>query len=344
MTMRRRRLEDGLPGGLVCVGRSARLTLAGMTLALGMTAPCGAQDTGDVSFAASITANVARIRAGDRTGFGFIVGLGPRQLLVATALHAVDGPGGDTPEICFPHREITCATGSIVYVADAIGNLPALDLAILSVAYPEGLAWRPDVDGERAQAGTGVRSIGRGADWFVPDQPGSVSGADTESRMVRYTGLSTAEGVSGAPIVAGQGIVAMHVQSLGEIDGAQGIGIAAIRERLEEQVRVPWILVPRADCSAQEVHRRALSGRTITLRFDAGLPRVAMEAAARLGCLGAGVALEPVWEAADWPGAGITYRTGHVRLMRTLQTVLASFGRLEGRLGEPGGDIEVRIR
>lgn len=306
--------------------------------------PAAAQGTDETPFATTIIANVARIRAGDRTGFGFIVGLGERQLVLATAFHTLEGPGGDEPTICFPHHGETCATGSIYYVADAIGVLPRLDLAFLTVPYPEGLAWRPDAMAKLVEIGTDIRSVGRGRDWYVPAQPGRVSDSDRATRLVHYTGLSVAEGVSGAPIVSENGIIAMHVQSLGGEDGAQGIELAAIRERLVTQARGQWILVPRADCQQLALHRSALSGRAITVHFDAGSPDAAMQATARLHCLGASVTLSPVWDASEWPGERITYSSGDVRLMRSLQSALAAFGRLQASLGEPVGDAELWIR
>ncbi len=301
------------------------------------------QPSGPAISAAAITANVARIRAGNRSGFGFIVGLDTRRLIVATALHTIDGPGGDAPELCFPHAGETCAAGRVLYVADAIGTMPSLDLAFLSVPYPPGLAWRPDVEASRSGIGAAVRSIGRGAEWFVPDAPGRITHRDPE--WVRYAGLSLSQGVSGAPIVADDGIVAMHVQSFGETDGARGIALAAIRRRLDHHAAGRWALVPPADCAGDAVHRGTLTGRAITVRFAGSAPGAALGAAARLTCLGARVLLDPVWDEAAWPGAGITYRSGDVRLMRTIQSVLAPFGRLGARLGAPGsGDAEVRVR
>jgi len=189
-----------------------------------------------------------------------------------------------------------------------------------------------------------VRSIGRGEEWYIPDRPGRVAGIDRAQRLVRYTGLEVAEGVSGAPIVSERGIIAMHVESLGENEGARGIELAAIRERLEGQVRGQWALVPRADCEALAMHRAVLAQRAITLHFDATAPASALQATARLHCLGARVILVPDGDAQRDAASGITYRSGDVRLMRTLQTVLASFGRLDGRIGQPAGDAEVRIR
>jgi hypothetical protein len=315
------------------------ITLAMITA----TVTADSQGRGGRSYVEALVPNVAHVRAGDRTGFGFIVGLGDGQLVIATALHTLEGEGGDAPTICFPHRGETCSSGSILYIADAIGGLPALDLVFLTVPYPHGLSWRPDVMAESARLGVTVWSVGRGREWFVPEEPGTVTGMDRPKQLVMYKGLSVAEGVSGAPIVSDEGIVSMHVQSLGD-DGAQGIELSAIRERLVDHARGRWILVPRADCQQFSMHRAALGGSAITLHFDADVFDAAMQATARLHCLGMRVTLRPVWDRGEWPGDRIIYRSGDVRLMRSLQSVLASFGRLDAVLGQPAGAGEVWIR
>lgn len=52
----------------------------------------------------------------------------------------------------------------------------------------------------------------------------------------------------------------------------------------------------------------------------------------------------PLWEASGWPGERVVYRSGDVRFVRSLQSVLASFGRLNTMLGQPDGDAELWIR
>lgn len=305
-------------------------------------APGGATAQDGGALASSLTSNVARIEAGDRTGFGFVVGLHGRDLVLATARHTLDGPGGDAPRVCFALRSESCVRGAIFHIADAIGTLPALDLAFLTVPYPEGLAWQPDADGGEARKGEAVWSIGRANEWYIPERGGRVTGIDPSTRLVSYAGLEVAEGVSGAPIVTGRGIVALHVESTG--DESRGISLAAVRERLEAQARVPWLLVPRADCTSLAVHRTTLADRPVALHFDPAAPAAALQAAARLSCLGADVRLVPVWQAARWEGNGITYRTNDVRLMRTVQVVLAPLGRLDATLGQPVGGIDLWIR
>jgi hypothetical protein len=303
-----------------------------------------AQAPGPARFAESVVANVVRIQAGDRAGFGFIVGLERERLIIATALHTLKGAGDAAPLVCLAPRGDSCAEGSLLYIADAVGNLPALDLAFLTVPYPDDLAWRPDAMAASAPAGTPVRSIGRGRTWYVPETAGRVEGEDAETRLVRYTALTLAQGVSGAPIVSEDGIIAMHVQSQGDDQGAQGIAIDAIRERLTTQARGRWVLLPRAECEASAVHRGAIAGRTIVLHFSGADPDQGLRATSLLHCLGATVLLRPVWDSGDWPGGRVVYGSGAVRLVRALQSALASVGRLDTVLGAPRGDAELWIR
>jgi hypothetical protein len=62
---------------------------------------------------------------------------------------------------------------------------------------------------------------------------------------------------------------------------------------------------------------------------NANAPEAAILATARLHCLGSRVTLRPVWESSAWPGESIHYRSGDLRIGRTAQIVLASFGRIE---------------
>ncbi len=278
--------------------------------------------------------NTVRVEAGGRTGFGFIVGLQGANVLIATAWHTLDGVDGD-PSICFAHRPTDCARGQIVHVADAIGALPALDLAIVSAAYPAGLAWRPDAQATK-QRGEDVWFIGRSREWYLPDHPGRITSDVFERRLLEYRGLDVAEGVSGAPIVTRSGIVAMHVESEGET--ARGIAIDAIRERVVEHVRAHWALVPRPQCDERRAQRAALEGRDVAVFFDPARPAAALDAAALLLCVGARVMLQP---AAEWTGVGITYPRGELLSARAIQSTLAPLGRLDTALGST---FEVRVR
>ena len=293
---------------------------------------------------ASLKGNVARIDAGASTGFGFIVGMTDRALLIATAWHTLRDLTTDTVTVCFAHRGETCGAGTVIYVADAIGSQPALDLAIVRTPYPEGLVWRPDAFGTRPGIGDQVRFIGRSRDWYIPNDAGRAGPVDAAKQLVAYTGLEVAEGVSGAPIVSGNGIVAMHVESDGGHGEARGVDVQAIRRRIVDGLRAPWVLVPLAPCAEQGAHARALSGRDIAVHFDARQPDAGLNAIARLNCLGARALPRPVWSGEAWPGNGIVYASGELRAARTVQSVLATLGRLDTRLGNAEGGVEIWVR
>lgn len=292
----------------------------------------------------SLKGNVARIDAGANTGFGFIVGVADGALLLATAWHTLENASGDTITVCFPHGVEPCGPGTVVYVADAIGSQPALDLAIVRTRYREGLVWRPDAFGSRAQAGDHVWFIGRSGDWYIPNEKGRVTSFDATKQLLSYLGLDVAEGVSGAPIISPTGIVAMHVESVGGDGEARGVDLRAIHQRVAEGLRAQWVLVPRAQCASQSPHARVLSGRDIVVHFDGRQPEAALSAIAWLNCLGARASPRPVWAAQSWPGNGIIYASGELRLARTLQSLLASFGRIDTRLGSAEGGLELWIR
>ena len=296
---------------------------------------------GDLS---SFKDNVARIDAGANTGFGFIVGIADSALLVATAWHTLENAATDAITVCFPHRGVQCAPGTVVYVADAIGSQPALDLAIVRTRYSDGLAWRPDALGSRAQVGDEVWFIGRSGDWYIPNEPGRVMSLDAAKQLVSYTGLGVAEGVSGAPIITAAGILAMHVESVGGNGEARGVDVRAIQHRVVEGLRARWVLVPRVQCAAHSAHGRVIAGRHIVVHFDGRQPEAGLSAMAWLNCLGARAMPRPTWAADDWPGNTITYASGELRLARTVQSLLTSLGRMETRLGKAEGDLEIWIR
>ncbi len=293
---------------------------------------------------ASFKSNVARIDAGANTGFGFIVGLADRHLLVATAWHTLRDLSTDTVTVCFAHRGESCALGTIVYVADAIGSQPALDLAIVRTSYPEGLAWRPDALAARPRVGEPVWFIGRSREWYIPNEAGHASAFDAAKQLVSYKGLEVAEGVSGAPIVSATGVVAMHVESVGGDGEARGVDVHAIRQRVLEGLRAQWALVPSAQCAEQSAHARALSGRDVIVHFDSRQPDAGLDAIAKLNCLGARTLPRPVWGGETWPGNAITYASGELRAARTVQSVLTPLGRLDTRLGNAQGGLEIWVR
>lgn len=322
---------------------AASLAAALLGPAVGRAPPGGAPDA---AFVESLKGNVVRVVARQGTGFGFIVGIDERALLIATAEHTLAG-GETAPAICFHGRPEPCPTGAVAWVDDAVAGEPDLDLALIVVAYPDGLAWRPDAMAAAPAAGEPAWLIGRDAEWFVPDVPGRVLARD-DSGTLRYTGLPVAAGTSGAPIVTTAGIVAMHASSEGGDGPARGVALADIRDRVRqrarERLRARWVLVPRQECAAQAAHRPVLAGRSIAVHFDWARPDAALAAMSTLHCLGARTVPRPVWDAAARAGDGVTYRSGDLRLARALQTVLAPAGRLDAHLGEPAGDAEVWIR
>lgn len=289
--------------------------------------------------------NTVRVEAGGQLGFGFIVGLRGSELLIATAWHTLNGPAGAQPDVCFVHRPDECVTGSVAYIADAVGAEPALDLAIVAAEPPPGLRWRPDVAARSARPGALVRFIGRSREWYVPAEPGVLGEAVPARRLLRYSGLPVARGVSGAPILSDDGIVAMHVESEGEGEPGLGVELAAIRERVQDHLRASWILRPRSSCEGvAEPQRRTLEARRIAVFVDPSRPDAALSAISRLRCGGAEVM--PVIQArGGWPGDRVTYGPGELALVRAIQAVLAPVGRLETRLDQTErGDAEVWIR
>ncbi len=292
----------------------------------------------------SLKGNVARIDAGPRTGFGFIVGLADHDLLIATAWHTLQDLTSDTVTVCFPQRGELCGPGVIAYVADAIGSQPAIDLAIVRTPYPAGLVWRPDALGGKPRTGDAVWFIGRSREWYIPRDPGRVTAFDAAKQLLSYTGLEVAEGVSGAPIVSPNGIVAMHVESVGAGGEARGVDIQAIRQRVVEGLRARWLLVSRAQCDKESPHGLVLSGRDIVVHLDGAQPEAGLHALAQLNCLGASAWPRPLGSAERWPGNRITYASGELRLARTVQSLLASLARMETRLGTAEGGLEIWVR
>ena len=317
------------------VGPPVALVLAAVVAAQGH-----AQPPNDV---VAFKSNVARIEAGANRGFGFIVGLGLSELFIATAWHTLRDSDVDSVGVCFPQPSEICRHGTIAYIADPIGSLPGLDLAILRVPYPAGLFWRPDALAERPQAGQPVWFIGRSGDWYIPNDPGRTTGFDGHKRLLSYASLQVAEGVSGAPILTRRGIVAMHVESVGDGGEARGVDVEAIRERVVGGLRASWALVQSAQCDDQEVQRSVLDGREIAVHFDGKRPTTGLNAVARLNCLGARAFPRPEWDA-PWPGNGVRYGSGDLRAARAVQSVFADGGRLDTRLDPNTAGVAVWIR
>lgn len=290
----------------------------------------------------SVRSNVVRVEAGSMAGFGFIVGLGERTVLIATAEHTVQDENA-VPRICFLERPAPCPEGTLVYRDDprAPGD-PDLDLALIETPYPVRLPWRPDVLGVAPSAGEPAWFIGRNEGWFLPATPGRILSSDAATGDLAYTGMLVAAGVSGAPILVSDGIVGMHLESSGANGDSRGILLGAIRNRVEERLGRQWVLVPRATCP-HDVTQRILANRWVTVRFPWHRAAAALDAMARLRCAGALPLPSPLWEA---PGGEreIIYRNGDLRSARVLQTLLSPLGRIETRLGVPEGELELILQ
>lgn len=326
------------------------MTTAAPRLAVALAWLCApsataAQDSGPVSPEAhlsSLVHNVVRVQA-ERAGFGFLVGLRGDELLIATARHTLGDTWDARPTVCFPPRGEVCRDATVAYWADPIGNQPALDLVILAVPDPGELAWRPDVEGAAAE-GDPVWVIGRSGQWWISPEPGTVTARDPDRRHLLYRDLDVAPGVSGAPVIGRDGVVAMHLQEARSEGEARGLDIAAIRERVTERVEGRWILVPPATCEDVPAPVATLAGRGVLVGLDPRAPDAALRAMARLHCIGSRALPRPVPDPAGWPGSAIVYRSGDLRAARALQLLLAPHGRIETRLGDGEGDLEVWLR
>jgi hypothetical protein len=303
------------------------------------TPPLHAQGAPPMPIAHAVPGTVA-IRAGAQQGFGFIAGLRRDTVFIATALHVVGALDGDT-QVCFAPDASRCARGALAYIADAIGALPALDLAFVAVALPPGVAWRPDVMAPAVRAGDAVRTIGRAGEWYVPPRAGTVVAIDATRGTLEYNGLDVTTGVSGAPVVSSAGIVGMHTQGLGGAR-AGGIPLTAIRARLERFAPAAWALREPASC-VDVPEGETLRDAPVIVRFLPTGQGAALDAATRLGCIGAAVELVPLRAGETWPGGGVRYPPGELARARALQGLLTVTGRLPGVLGERGTPLEVRI-
>lgn len=316
----------------------------GLASALLVTSAARGQSVGPAGFLESLKGNTVRVEDAGSSGFGFIVGLGRQEVFIATAWHILESSGVTEPEVCFFNHE-PCLPGSVAYVADAVGDLPALDLAVLRVPYPEKLNWRVDVVDLESTVGSRVWSIGRAREWYVPAEPGQIVTAEPSRRIVVYKDLAVAEGVSGSPVISSNGIVAMHLQSIGTGETSEGLALDAIRERVNQNLSGRWVLAPLASCAEGERHKEVIEGQTIVVHFDWERFASGVEAMSRLRCLGASALPRPVWDAEAWSNEGIVYGSAHLRLARTVQGALApSLGRLELQLGESEGDVDLWIR
>lgn len=311
---------------------------AALALLCGPVVSLAAQDEG----IGSLRPNVVRVEGVAAAGFGFIVGLEHRGLLIATAWHTVRQDADSTPTICFLPEMAGCVRGEVIYVDDPVdATSRGLDLAVIRVAYPEGLRWRPDVEGALPRPDAAVSFIGRGGDWYIPSVTGRAADLDITTGLLRYRGLPVAAGVSGAPVIADDGIVAMHVSSDGEF--GRGVPIADIAHRLRERMRARWALVPPDRCMDRGRGTSEFLGITVKVYFPWNRLDRALPAIARLHCLGVAPRAVPVWELGELEAEGVRYPSGGLRMARMLQGALADIAPLDARRGS-GAGVEVWIR
>lgn len=317
------------------------LSVVSVALSLALPRVCAGQADTVQSQLSSMKGNVVRVIAENASGFGFVVGIDDRKLLIATAEHTV--ATDSEPQICILDQSEPCTTGAVIYVDDPVPGEPDLDLAVVELEFPAWITWRPDLQAPEPVAGDSVWFIGRDIDWYIPPTPGRVV-APADNEHVSYLGLPVASGVSGAPIVSRHGIVAMHVRSDGANGAAHGIALREIKRRVEGRLAKRWVLVPQADCSQHASQVPVLSGRAFTVHFDWARPSAGLGAIALLQCFGTWAQPQPVWRSEEWLHEGIVYASGDLRTARALQTILTSVGRLDTELGEPRGDGELWIR
>ncbi len=293
---------------------------------------------------ASIKSNVVRIDASGRTGFGFLVGLRASEALIATAWHTLRDVAAAPLSVCFLQGEARCVAGRIAYVADAIGARAALDLVVVAAPYPAGLPWRPDLHVGIPGLNTPVWFIGRSSEWYIPPQPGHITGFDATTQLLSYVGLDVTEGVSGAPLVTADGIAGMHVASVGNSGEARGVALDAIRDRVVSDMQARWLLLPRAQCEKQTAHRAVLAGTVVTVHFSSDRPDAGLAALAQLNCLGAQTIPAPVWSDQPWPGELVLYGSGDLRAARALQSAVSSIVRLDTRFVSDQSGLELWVR
>jgi len=216
----------------------AGLVAAGL-VALVLSRPAAAAAASDgEGMAMALRGNVAAISAQwqdgtTHNGFGFIVGARAKELLIVTADHVVRGNGPNQIASDTQLRFFQLQGRS--FPATLLGTRNAeLDLAVLAVSMAEDIEWTPQVLGASARLGRGQRVwfVGRGANWYVPTQPGTINGVDELSHSIMVDGLNILVGTSGSPLIADTGIVGMIVA-----DEVGGVSRATTIEAIERAMR-----------------------------------------------------------------------------------------------------------
>ena len=183
-------------------------------------------------------------------GFGFIVGQGAEQIVVATANHVLrdmskspgeQGYGESLKNIAQTIDVRFFAQSSKTYSAELMGvSDRSIDLGAIRVASPPKLSWRKDVISvQRAERGTQVRFIGKLGKWEIPAVPGVVR--EQEPPFFLVEDLSISQGTSGAPLLSDTGLVGMVVSD--GLDATRALPISTVAAVLQKAG--PWQLVVR---------------------------------------------------------------------------------------------------
>jgi len=181
-------------------------------------------------------------------GFGWIVGQDSTRLYIVTAAHVVNGEVDDirispnTIDVRLYDSPVESYSGKL----SEASSFKDLDLAIISIALPNRQPWLfSSVSETSIEVSERVSFIGKGSQWYIPEQSGTVIGRiddnDFSSRFdFKAQGLAAEEGTSGAPLISSQGIVGMIVTHSSEYSGI--ISLAEIKKFVLEESQLPWQL------------------------------------------------------------------------------------------------------
>ncbi len=162
----------------------------------------------------------------DANGFGFIVGVDPDEIYLATANHVVRRPGpnvGGEPRISTKlyERQGRRYEGRLLetYNRD-------IDLALITIPRPPDGSWQGDLPmGSSPARGKEVWFIGRDGDWYWPARPGVVNRVDAIGHEIVVDDLPVRPGTSGAPLIAKDGVVGMVIRDDGANTSAVTIDV-----------------------------------------------------------------------------------------------------------------------
>ncbi len=169
-------------------------------------------------------ASVVRIQVptNNQNGFGYIVGYRGDELIAVTANHVVRDQAG------FPFSPTVR-----VYLSDLAptpevpltGSLHAVSLIrtrgdLAFVTFPARAGFFPSwmsLSRDPARTLDPAKYIGRSAQWFIPDQPGRVTGvSDTDFKILTEGLVGVERGSSGGPLFTSGGLVGILTESTSE--------------------------------------------------------------------------------------------------------------------------------